>query len=236
VRVTSEDSKEERTIPKFVRDIVLGVLAGIVIDATLQFFHFEILFPALPYIWLAIAGFLTVDGLKRSKTVEGHVLRLYASLDTRQRMVSYLIVAILGAGVFALYWLGISKVFQARGSLNTSSPLSTSALASPIDSLAGLGWEVKDSKEAVVTFGINAKPLPDMKESAGYFRLLRKSFRLQLQQVPSIGGLESLAGISECIEISISASELNDLSELHLLKSLRKLNISQSPLTRVAPI
>ena len=100
----------------------------------------------------------------------------------------------------------------------------------PLGSLAQLGWGVKDAKD-VTTFEIANRSLPDMAESAEYFRALEKPFRLQFQQVPSIAGLRLLAGVDNCIEVSIGASDINDLSDLHHLTSLRKLNISQTPFT-----
>jgi Leucine-rich repeat (LRR) protein len=108
--------------------------------------------------------------------------------------------------------------------------LGDSDTGNPLGSLAQLGWGVKDAKD-VTTFEIANRPLPDMAKSAGYFRALRKQFRLQFQQVPSIVGLRSLAGVSNCTEVSIGASDISDLSDLHYLTSLRKLNISQTPFT-----
>jgi internalin A len=100
----------------------------------------------------------------------------------------------------------------------------------PIGHLIQLGWNVKHDT-GNIQFEIASRPLPDMKKSAAYFRVLRRPFRLQFQQVPSIAGISSLAGINDCVEIGISASDITDLSELSFLKSLRKLNISQTPFT-----
>jgi hypothetical protein len=100
----------------------------------------------------------------------------------------------------------------------------------PLGSLAQLGWGVKDAKD-LTTFEIANRSLPDMAESAEYFRALRKPFRLQFQQVPGIAGLRLLAGVDNCIEVSIGASDIADLSDLGHLTSLRKLNISQTPFT-----
>lgn len=109
-------------------------------------------------------------------------------------------------------------------------PPSSTSIWDPIGHLNQLGWTVKNDK-GDIQFEIANRSLPNMEQSAGYFRMLRKPFRLQFQQVPSIAGLSSLAGIGECVEIGISASDIEDLSELHVLKSLRKLNISQTPFT-----
>jgi len=47
-----DDSHQESAVGKIVRDVVLGVLGGIVIEATIQRFNLEWLFPFLPYIGL----------------------------------------------------------------------------------------------------------------------------------------------------------------------------------------
>jgi hypothetical protein len=270
----SEDRKE-RAILKIVRDIVIGVLGGVVIDATLEYFRVEILFPVLPYIWLSIACFLTVDGVRRSRTVESYALKLYGSLDARRRMISYIVVAIVGAGVFDLYWLGISRVFQARGPMKASfsekakesntvlsartqnpsaskqqgtqdadgsgqyttpSAATTSHVANPIGNLARLGWGVKDT----ATFEINAKPLPDLQESALYSRALRKPFQLHFQQVSSIAGLHLLAG-TNCVRIEISASDIEDLliedlSPIEGLRSLKDVDVRDSAVVDLSPL
>jgi Leucine-rich repeat (LRR) protein len=98
----------------------------------------------------------------------------------------------------------------------------------PLGSLAELGWGVKDAKD-VTTFEIANRSIPDMAESAEYFKALKKHFRLQFQQVPSVAGLRLLAGVENFIEVSIGASDITDLSDLQHLTSLRKLNISQTP-------
>jgi Leucine-rich repeat (LRR) protein len=102
--------------------------------------------------------------------------------------------------------------------------------SNPLGSLAELGWGVKDAKD-ITTFEIANKALPDMKASAEYFTVLKKPFRLQFQQIPSISGVAFLAGIKRCKEISIAASDVTDLSDLKALKSLQILNISQTPFT-----
>jgi internalin A len=85
---------------------------------------------------------------------------------------------------------------------------------------------VKDT----ATFEISTKPLPDMQESAVYFKALRKPFRLHFQQVPSIAGLHFLAG-SNCVRVEIGASDIEDISELRGITNLRELVIGQTPFT-----
>ena len=104
-------------------------------------------------------------------------------------------------------------------------------IASPIESLTLLGWNIKQDEKVGISFEIANKPLPNMQESAGYFRALRKPFRLHLQQVPSIAGFRFLSGIDNCVGLGISASDIVDISELRDLTSLRTLVISQTPFT-----
>lgn len=109
-----QEERSEKTISRIVRDIVLGVLAGIVIEATVQYFQLEVLFPALPYIWFGILIFLTADGLNKSKRTQDKLIGLYKRLNKRRKMMSYLVVAIIGAGVAEGYWFGIKKIFEMR--------------------------------------------------------------------------------------------------------------------------
>lgn len=100
----------------------------------------------------------------------------------------------------------------------------------PLGHLAQLGWGVKSMKDGL-TFEIANKSLPNMKESARYFKSLHKPFHIQLQQVSGIAGIKFLSGIESFRDLGISASDIIDFSELSGLTSLRTLNISQTPFT-----
>lgn len=104
----------ETTVRRIIRDIVIGVVSGLVIDATTQYFRLDFLFPVLPYIWFLIFLVLTYDGLKRSKTVESWLVHVYGKLNKRQRVLSYFVVAIIGIGIAELYWLGVARIFSPR--------------------------------------------------------------------------------------------------------------------------
>ncbi|MFI5107967.1 MAG: hypothetical protein ACHP78_03875 [Terriglobales bacterium] len=106
--------KQETTIYKLLRDTAIGVLGGIVIEATVKYFDVDVLFPVLPYIWLGIIGFLTFDVLKKSIRIENVAVCIYGKLSERSRVISYLVIFAIGGCVFAGYWWGISKVFTHR--------------------------------------------------------------------------------------------------------------------------
>lgn len=114
-----------------------------------------------------------------------------------------------------------------------SSPTETSHEegGGPIENLARLGWNIKRDDKGNIIFEIVTKPLPNMKESAEYFRALRKPFRLHLQQVPSIVGFTFLSGINNCVGLEIGASDIDNMAELRGMTGLRTLVVSQTPFT-----
>src|SRR5579863_4274366 len=66
--------------------------------------------PLLPYAWLAILWLLTWEILQSEK-VKKLSGGIYSKLNKWERMLSFLIVAIVGAGISVTYWLGIRKAF-----------------------------------------------------------------------------------------------------------------------------
>ena len=109
------------------------------------------------------------------------------------------------------------------------------AQESPIEKLSGLGWTVKPSSKEM-EFEIASRPIPDMEASVRYFRQLRGPFRLHLQSVPQIVGLRFIAGVSNCQEIEINAGEFTDISDLGAITGLRRLILSQTPLSGLSTI
>jgi hypothetical protein len=125
-----EEGKAENTMSKLLRDIAVGVVIGIVIDATIQALHLEVLFPVLPYIWFGIVTFLTIDGLKRKK-IQDTLATYYGRLSQRDKMISYIAVGIIGIVVAEGYWFGIKKVFELRAAQSTKSIATTPPTQSP---------------------------------------------------------------------------------------------------------
>jgi pimeloyl-ACP methyl ester carboxylesterase len=121
-----------------------------------------------------------------------------------------------------------SKLTSSKASARSDSPVE---VGDPVANLARLGWNIKVDGQAGISFEIIAKPLPNMEESANYFRGLRQTFQLNLQQVSSIAGIRFLSGINNCGRLEIGASDIADISELRDLTGLRTLVISQTPFT-----
>lgn len=99
----------------------------------------------------------------------------------------------------------------------------------PVGNLSRLGWTVKRADRKLV-FEIANSPLPDMAESAAYFRQINEPFRLHFQSVSSLSGLNRLSGVEQCQEIEIGGSDLSDVSELAGFRGLKKLSMAQVPL------
>lgn len=107
----------------------------------------------------------------------------------------------------------------------TTAALSADAVAH----LAALGWTIKPDPIST-QFQIASASLPDMKQSAAYFKQFGKPFNLQFQQVNSLVGLHYLADVPNCTAIQINAGQFTDLSELSGFVHLENLGISQLPL------
>lgn len=106
---------------------------------------------------------------------------------------------------------------------------------SPVAQLSDLGWTVRPGSSEV-QFEIANKALPDMHDSAFYFRQLQKPFVLHLQSVKTIAGLHYLSSVANCKKIEISAGEFNDVSDLRGFQHLKSLIISQTPIDGLSTI
>jgi Leucine Rich repeats (2 copies) len=95
--------------------------------------------------------------------------------------------------------------------------------------LAALGWTIKPSLDGI-QFEIADRALPQMKGSADLFRQLRRPFNLHFQNVTGLEGIHYLSDIEGCTDITISAGEFTDISELRGFTHLPSLGISQVPL------
>jgi Leucine-rich repeat (LRR) protein len=137
--------------------------------------------------------------------------------------------ASLGAVVAAaLTWVLADISGQPK---RTVEPSDTAAVAR----LAELGWTVKPGQDDYL-FEIAGQSLPSMEQSAGYFKQLKKPFRLHFQSVKGLQGLHNLADAEGCATIEINAGEFTDLSELTDFKHLTKLILSQVPLNGIGTV
>lgn len=231
-----------------MRKKLLEAIIAVVLEESVRKF----IPPLLPYAWLVILWLLTLEVLESNK-VKKALSAFYARLGTGGRVLSFLLVGLIGAGVSMGYWLTIQQAISAVNGLSKPEPPKspeapikeekqlieaseekpkpelTNPAVSPVDGLSKLGWAVQPGTDAI-QFEIANKPLPPMKESAAYFGRLHKPFRLHFQSVKSIEGLRYLATLSNCTKIEINAGEFTDISELRGFKSLTSLVISQTPL------
>ncbi len=114
--------EKEAVSGKLARDVLISAVVIFVIEPTLKALHFEGVVPYLPYIWLFVAMFLTLDVMLRSPKLREWAPRFYGSLKTRNKIMSYAIVAMIGATTFSLYWWGITAIFKARGGTTIENP------------------------------------------------------------------------------------------------------------------
>jgi hypothetical protein len=84
----------------------------------------------LPYAWLIILTLLTWE-LLNSASVRNNVTRIYSQWGMRHHVISYAIVCLLGAGLLAFYWWGISKAFSILEPVKTASAAKDTPLAEP---------------------------------------------------------------------------------------------------------
>lgn len=76
----------------------------------------EIIKPAIPYlplIWFVILSYYTWEVIT-SKYVLGHVNQIRHRLFPGGLMVSYVVVAIVGAALFSFYWWGLNSFFAPK--------------------------------------------------------------------------------------------------------------------------
>jgi hypothetical protein len=105
------EEKKERPIVGFLRDAAFAVIGGIVIEPTLARLRIDISH-YLPQVWLIIFGFVTVDGLMRSKKLRRWAVERDESQTTGWRIMTYLLVAVIGALLFSACWFSITKLLS----------------------------------------------------------------------------------------------------------------------------
>jgi hypothetical protein len=96
-----------RTIWKIVIDICLAVAVGLAVVLS------EALLPYLPLICLVLLGHYTWE-LGTSKFVLSRFAVVWIRVRKGNIVLSYLLVGILGAGIFCGYWWCLEKVFAAK--------------------------------------------------------------------------------------------------------------------------
>jgi len=77
----------------------------------------------LPYAWLAILTLLTIEILNTDR-VKHRAVSVFRCVPWRYRMLSYVVVAAVGAGLLSFYWWGIQKAFAVIAPQQVSEPKS----------------------------------------------------------------------------------------------------------------
>ncbi len=108
---------------KFLRDAVLAVVGGFVIEPTLHQLRFDIA-PYLPQVWFVILWFVIIDALIRTEKVRSRAIRLYSSFSKKRKMSSYFIAGIIGFCAAVTTWAAINGVFKKDvGDMLTPTPV-----------------------------------------------------------------------------------------------------------------
>ena len=95
----------------FLRDAVLAIIGGLVIEPTLARLRVDVSH-YLPQIWLGVVGFLIVDGVLRSKRFREWAIKHEASQTKGRKAMTYILVAVIGAIVFCICWFSITKLLN----------------------------------------------------------------------------------------------------------------------------
>lgn len=100
---------------KFLKELLVTLGVGFVVDLTIK--QVEVLdafLPFLPWLWLAIAAFLTLE-LLRNERILLRITKVRNGITKKgesRLMASYIVVALIGAFLFVAYWWGITTIFK----------------------------------------------------------------------------------------------------------------------------
>jgi hypothetical protein len=115
------EARPERFAWKFFRDTAVANVGGIVIEPTLKRLQFDV-GPYLQQIWFCIFVFITMDGLSRSSIIRSWAPSFYKLLTAGKKKMSYVIVALIGAGTFSLYWFVVTKALGSKEAVSLDYP------------------------------------------------------------------------------------------------------------------
>jgi Leucine-rich repeat (LRR) protein len=220
---------------KFFKFFVEIIAAALVVGWLIGKYP-ELIESVIPVLALMIFWHLTWEYGLKPAAVKANAARILGGVGR----MAWILVFVAGGLVSVLYWYGIKAGLSELAALHaeslspstvaqTSPTAETPPIGDPISHLSQLGWTVKHDGDQIL-FEVANKTVPDMIESARYFKELRGPFYLHFQTVPSLSGLHYLSGVSGCEQIEISASDLPDISELAGFRDLKRLLISQVPL------
>jgi hypothetical protein len=99
---------------KFIRDAILFIAGGVVLEPTLKALKADDLIPYLPQVWFVILWGLALDALYRSDRVQEWATGFYKALSFRRKAMSFVIVGLIGLVSSLLLWWVIIGIFKAR--------------------------------------------------------------------------------------------------------------------------
>ncbi len=102
---------------------------AVVVDATVRIF-FPSLLPLLPFAWMAVLVWLTIDLLK-SKFLRKRIRRLALQLSGWSPVSTFFTVFVLGGAVACLYWWGVTRALSAAETFTnpTATPVPSASSA-----------------------------------------------------------------------------------------------------------
>jgi len=64
----------------------------------------------MPHVWFIICVLITLE-LLYLPAIQDQLKNVYSKLEGKRRVISYVVAALFGAGLFSFYWWGIGKTF-----------------------------------------------------------------------------------------------------------------------------
>jgi hypothetical protein len=116
---------EEKFLRKLSRDAFVAFVVGIVLEPTMKALHFDDFVPYLPSVWFVIVWFIALDYFARSPTSRRWAEKTYPRSSIGRKLMSFLLVALIGAGASMILWATITGIFSLRSHAETSQPGAT---------------------------------------------------------------------------------------------------------------
>jgi len=112
----AEENKEGNPLYRLLRDALIAIVSGVVIEATLKRLESEIIEPYLRYVWSCIALFILVDALVRHRR---RIKLLRDRAPAKLKPCVFPITAMVGLLLLVLVWIATGRVFNGS-SIKTS--------------------------------------------------------------------------------------------------------------------